>query len=239
MSSGGGGLLSDIVDAVVLVLVLVGLAIGIHHWSFVPLAGEAVLLEVALFLAVPAGSVRVSHGGGGAGLVVAAGAVAVVVPVLGVADDSKLSQLVVGQIVPNDLLSSFFFQLLLDGVDALEPFMINLDGLQVACDLDALGESVLGSLKYLVADSILETGQEELMLYKLKSIRDTFGFDVSRGGSTSGSDNSHSSRLLVCETLVGHLYAVCVVVDGLLRFLVQIGEVSAGHLCRIFWFIGF
>jgi hypothetical protein len=172
-------------------------------------------------------------------LVVAAGAVAVVVSVLGVTDDRKLSQLVLGQIVPDDLLSSFFFQLLLDVVDGVEPFMIILDGLQVVGNLDALGESVLGSLKYLVMNPILETGQEELMLYKLKSIRDTFGFDVSRGGSTSGSDNSHSITLLVSETLVGHLYAVHVVLDGLLRCLIQIGEVSAGHLRRIFWFIGF
>ncbi len=133
---------SDIVDAVVLVLVLVGLAIGVNHGSFVSLSGEAVLLEVALFLAVPAGGVRVSHGVGGASLVVAAVAVAAVVSVLGVTDDSKLSQLIIGQIVPNDLLSSFFFQLLLDGVDTIEPFVIILDSLQVAGNLDGIGESV-------------------------------------------------------------------------------------------------
>ncbi len=68
------------------------------------------------------------------------------------------------------------------------------------------------------------------MLYKLKSNRDTFGFDVSSGGSSGGSDGGHSSRLLVRETLVGHLYTVSVVVDGLFRFLIQIGEVSAGRL---------
>ncbi len=76
------------------------------------------------------------------------------------------------------------------------------------------------------------------MLYELKSIRDTFSFDVSGGSSTSGSDESHSSRLLVREVLVGHLHTVHVVIDGLLRFLIQISEVSAGHLRRIFWFIG-
>ncbi len=141
-------MLSDFVDAVVLVLVLVGLAVGVNHGSLVSLAGEAVLLEMALFLAVPAGGVRVSHGGGGAGLVVAAVAVVVVVPVLGITDDSKLGQLVVRQIVPNDLLGSFFFQLLLDGIDTIEPFVIILDGLQIASDIDALGESALGSLKY-------------------------------------------------------------------------------------------
>ncbi len=169
-------------------------------------------------MAVPVDGVRFSHGGGGAGLFVAAVAVAVVVSVMGVTDASKLSQLVIGQIVPNNLLSSLFFQLLLDGVDVIEPFVIILDGLQVAGDLDALSESVLGSLKYLVANSILETGQEELMLYKLKSI--SFSFDVSRGSSNGGSDDGHSSRLLVRETLVGHLYVVRVVVDGLLRFLI-------------------
>ncbi len=84
----GGGLLSDIVDAVVLVLVLVGLATEVHHGGLVPFAGKAVLLEVPLFLAVPAGSVGVSHGGEGAGLVAAVATVVVSVP--GVANDSKL-----------------------------------------------------------------------------------------------------------------------------------------------------
>jgi hypothetical protein len=231
-------LLGDVVDTVVLVLVLVGLAVGVNNGSLVPLTGQAVLLEMTLFLAVSAGGVRVSHGGGGVGLVVAAVAVVVVVLILGVTDDSKLGQLVVRQVVSNDLLGSFFFQLLLDGVDTIEPFVIILDGLQIASDLDALGESVLGSPKYFVTDSILETGQEELMLYEFKSIRDTFSFDVSGGSSNGGSDDSHGSRLFVCETLVGHLHTVLVVVDGLLRFLIQIGEVSAGCHCRIFWFIG-
>jgi hypothetical protein len=64
-------LLSDIVDAVVLVLVLVRLAVGVHHGGLVPFAGEAVLLEVPHFLAVSAGGVGVSHRSGGVGLVAA------------------------------------------------------------------------------------------------------------------------------------------------------------------------
>ncbi len=108
-SGGGDGLLSDIVDTVALVLVLVGLAFGIHHGGLVPLAGKAVLLEVTLLLAVPAGSVGVPHCGGGAGLVFAVIAAAIVVSIPGVANDSKLGELVVGQVVPDDLLGSLFF----------------------------------------------------------------------------------------------------------------------------------
>jgi hypothetical protein len=66
--SSGGGLLGDVVDAVV--LVLVGLAVGVHHGGLVPLTGEAVLLEMAFLLAISAGSIGVSDGSGGAGLVV-------------------------------------------------------------------------------------------------------------------------------------------------------------------------
>ncbi len=86
-------MLSNIVDALVLVLVLVRLAIGVHHGGLVPLGGEAVLLEVPLFLAVSAGSVRVSHGSRGARLVaVVAG---IVVLTLGVANDSKLIEFLI------------------------------------------------------------------------------------------------------------------------------------------------
>jgi hypothetical protein len=67
--SSSGGLLSDIVDAVA-VLALVGLAVGVHHGGLVPLAGEAVLLEMALLLAIPAGGIGISNGSGGASLIV-------------------------------------------------------------------------------------------------------------------------------------------------------------------------
>ncbi len=75
------------------------------------------------------------------------------------------------------------------------------------------------------------------MLYEFEGIRDAFGFNVGWIRTDSGSDGSHSSRLLVCKTLVGHLDAIRVVINGLLRFLVQIGEIRTGSFCRMFWFI--
>ncbi len=116
--------------------------------------------------------------------------------------------------------------------------MVILDGLQVAGNLDALGECILGSLKHLVADAILQTGQKELVLYKLEGVSNTFCFNVSWGSSSSGFDSSHHSRLFLCETLVSHLDAVPVVLNRFLGFLIEISEIGANHFCRIFWFIG-
>jgi hypothetical protein len=98
--------------------------------------------------------------------------------------------------------------------------VVILDVLQVAGDLDALGEHILGSLKHLVADAILQTGQKKLMLYKLEGIVDTFCLNVSWGSSNGGSDSSHSSTLLVREALVAHLDAVHVVINCFFRFFI-------------------
>ena len=66
-SGSSGTLVGDIVNAVV----LVRLAIGVHHGGFVSFAGETIFLQVALFLAISASGVGVPQGGVGAGLVVA------------------------------------------------------------------------------------------------------------------------------------------------------------------------
>ncbi len=152
-SSSSSRLLGDIVDAIVLVLVLVRLAIGVHHGGLVPLTGKAVLLQMTFLLAVSAGSVRVSNGGGGAGLVaIVASAID-----LGseVTNDHTLVELLVRQIFPDDLLGPLLLQLLFDCIDVVEPLMVILDGLQVAGNLDTFSERILGSLKHLVADAIL------------------------------------------------------------------------------------
>ena len=74
-SSGGWGgsgrtLVGDVVDAVV----LVRLAIGVHHGGFVSFAGKTIFLQVPLFLAISASGVGVPQDRVGAGLVVAIGA---------------------------------------------------------------------------------------------------------------------------------------------------------------------
>ncbi len=139
-SRGSSWLLSNVVDAIV--LVLVGLAVGFNHGGLVPLTGEAVLLQVTFLLAV-LGSVRVPNSGGGARLI--AVAASIVDLGSGITNDRKLVQLLVRQVFPDDLLGPLLLHLLFDCVDAVE----------VAGDLDTLGERVLGGLKHLVMDAIL------------------------------------------------------------------------------------
>ncbi len=57
MSGGSGGLIGDVVDAIVL---LVWLAICIDNWGLISFAGVAIFLEMALLFAVPAFGVRVA-----------------------------------------------------------------------------------------------------------------------------------------------------------------------------------
>jgi hypothetical protein len=150
-SSGSGVLVGDIVDAIaVLVLILVRLAISIHHGGLVPLAGEAVLLEMAFLLAISAGCVGVPDGGVGAGLIVDD-------TFLLEAKHSELAKLVVWQIFPDDFSSFVLAYLLLNGVDLVEPLLVVLDGLQVAGGLDALGEGGLLHFKYFVAETISQS----------------------------------------------------------------------------------
>ncbi len=58
MGGGGGGLISDVVDAVVL---LVQLALGVNHRGLITFTGEAIFLEVPFLLVVPALGVRVTE----------------------------------------------------------------------------------------------------------------------------------------------------------------------------------
>ncbi len=58
MGCGGGGLVSNVVDAVVL---LVQLAIGVDHRGLITFSGEAIFLKVPFLLAVPALSVWVTE----------------------------------------------------------------------------------------------------------------------------------------------------------------------------------
>jgi hypothetical protein len=55
---GGGGLISNVVDAVVL---LVRLAVGVDHRGLVTFPGEAIFLQVSFLFAVPALGIRVAE----------------------------------------------------------------------------------------------------------------------------------------------------------------------------------
>ncbi len=94
---GGGGLVSNVVDAVVL---LVRLTVGIYHGSLVAFSGEAIFLQMSLLFAIPALGVWIAEL---RGMVVVTLVVAVVIVVTIVvvsvipteANRSELSELVV------------------------------------------------------------------------------------------------------------------------------------------------
>ncbi len=151
---GSSWLVSDVVDAVVL---LVGFAIGIDHWSLVTFSGEAIFLQVSLFLAVPAFSVGVTELRRAVVTLVVAVVVAVVVAIVVVSVSAKAnrSELVIRQAVPWDFFRLFFFHFISDGINFVKPFMVILNLFEVASDFDALIEGDLSGLLNLIADAIL------------------------------------------------------------------------------------
>jgi hypothetical protein len=167
---GSGGLVSDVVDAVVL---LVRLTVGVNHGGLVAFPGEAIFMQVSFLFAVPAFGVRIAELRGTI-VVTLVVTVVIVVTIIVVsvvspkANCSELSELIVRQIVPDDFFRSFFFHVALDGVDLVKPFMIILDCLKFASDLHTFSEGVLGSFQDLVADAVLEASQKELMLDKFE-----------------------------------------------------------------------
>jgi hypothetical protein len=125
-SSSGSWLVRDIVDAVV----LIDLAIGVHHGHFVSLMGETILLQMVFLFAVSADDVEVpDRGGGGGGASLVAG-LAIVLEVgeghVVVANDSDLVELLVRQVVPDDLPGFLILKFGLDGSDAGEPLVVIL-----------------------------------------------------------------------------------------------------------------
>jgi hypothetical protein len=209
---GGCRLVSDIVDAVV----LVGLAVGVDHGSIVSLAGEKLLLQVPLLVAVPADDVWVS-GAAGVGLAVVASRAAAFLwrkAVVVSPDVGNLPNLLVRQFLPDDVSGLLGWKFGLDSVDPVQPLMIILDSFQVAGSLHAFIEGCLSGLQDLVADTILKAGQEELVLVKLEGVCNAFSFGLVDSGA-SKPDSSHGGRLVVSEAFVGHLNAIRVVIDGL------------------------
>ncbi len=96
--SGGGWLIGDVVDAVVL---LVWLAVCVDHWSLISFAGVVIFLEMALLFAVPEFSVWVAkrHRAIVVALVVTVVtivAIAVVISIPAEANSGELSELVIG-----------------------------------------------------------------------------------------------------------------------------------------------
>jgi hypothetical protein len=73
------------------------------------------------------------------------------------------------------------------------------------------------------------------MLNEHEGVGDSFSLDLGLGGSSSDVDTygSQSGRFFVCQALVGHLDAIRIIVNGLVRFLVQIRKVGAGCFCGV------
>ncbi len=221
----GSGLVSNVVDAVI----LVGFAIGIDHGRVVSLVSETLFLQVSFLVAVPADDVEVP-GAAGAGLAIVAGLAFVLLrweAIVASSDGGDLLNLLFSQILSDDLLSLFWWKLSFDGVDFVQPFVIILNGFQVASSLHAFIECCFSSLQDLVTDAVLEAGQEELMLNELEGVCNAFRFSFLDSRSCC-SDSSHGDRLVVSEVLVGHLDAVGVVIDGLVCLLGEVREKSLG-----------
>ncbi len=94
---GSSWLVSDVVDAVIL---LVGFAVGVDHWSLVAFAGETILLQMSFLFAVSAFSVGVTKLHRAVvtlvvAVVVAAVVAIVVVSVSAKANRSELSELII------------------------------------------------------------------------------------------------------------------------------------------------
>ncbi len=114
----GRGLGGDIVDAAG----LIPLAIGIHHWSVVPLMAEAFFLKVPHFVAVSANDVRVP-GAAGTGInIVVSGAIAILfrgeTVVVGT-DSGNLLDLLLSEVIPDDVIGFFWLKLSFDGSNSL------------------------------------------------------------------------------------------------------------------------
>ncbi len=90
---------------------------------------------------------------------------------------------------------------MLDGIYAVEPFMIVLDGLQVASDVDALSECVLGGLKNLATDAVLQAGLKELMLDKFEGVGDAFGLDFGLGSTGSNGATNSSDGIIFSQNI--------------------------------------
>ena len=127
-SGSSGTLVGDVVNAVV----LVRLAVGVHHGGFVSFAGETIFLQVPLFLAISASGVGVPQDCVGAGLVVAIGALLLETE----SSDLVESFIIVG--VPGDFSGHILAKFMFDSGDFVQPFLVIQDGLQVAGGLDAL-----------------------------------------------------------------------------------------------------
>ncbi len=95
-SLGGGGLISDVVDAVVL---LVRLAVGVDHRGLVAFPGEAIFLQMSFLFAVSAFGVWIAELRGAVVVIVVTVVTVVAIVVVSVVsaqtDCSELSELIV------------------------------------------------------------------------------------------------------------------------------------------------
>ncbi len=90
--------------------------------------------------------------------------------------------LLLGQFFADELSGFFWLQFGLDGGNLVEPFVVVLNGLQVAGHFGALIEGGFFGLQNLIAEAILKSGKKQLVLDEFEGIRDAFGFGFGDGG---------------------------------------------------------
>jgi hypothetical protein len=199
-------LLGHVVEAA-----LVFLPVGVNHGSSISSAGVTLSLHVPLFLTIAAyyvgvaGSIAADRGGVHSGAGVAAGVLVAgrVIP----ADSSDLVNFLHANVVPGDIGGLGRGQAGFDGSDPLRSPMVVVDGLQFTGQLHAFLEAGFSSFYNLIADRILEAGQEELMLDEEGHVLDALGFNFGLCSSSRNSspDGGHGGGLVVHKAVVGNL----------------------------------
>ncbi len=82
--------------------------------------------------------------------------------------------------------------------------MIQVDGLQLSGNLQALGKGILPGLQDFVADLVVQACQEELMLEELGHVIHAFEFGLGHSGNDEP-DGGHCGRYVVCQAFVPQL----------------------------------
>ncbi len=131
-------------------------------------------------------------------------------PVL--ADSGYFVQILVGYLVPEDGGSFLRGHGCFDRRDLVGPPFVVVDGLQLPGQFHAFLEGGLASLKDLVPDRLLDTGQKELVFEEQSHVIDTFLLDVGWGGAGGGSDSVDGVGPVVDQAVIGYLHPAAIIV---------------------------
>jgi hypothetical protein len=212
---------------------LVPLAVSVDHRSSIMSTRVVLSLHVALFLTVAthdvgiAGAIAADRGGVDS-RGTSRGGVEIARRLL-TADGCNLLNFFIGELIPENSVGLIGLQSRFDRSNFLRSFAVILDGLNFPRELHALHECSLAGLKDLVADGVLDSGQEQLVLEEEGHVINALSLGLVDGGAGK-SDDSHGGGLVVYEAVIGNLYPAAVVVHRFFRVLLKVSEVGANGL---------